>query len=121
MCSLTGRKVVGSPPDRLGQPSSPRLLAPQLIVAPPSITMVWPVMKSPAFEPRNTAAPAISPGRPMRSSGERAAEAFRFLGLSHRGFGKGVLDRPGAVQFQRMLGGPYLQAKMPGSCMWGGF
>ena len=49
---------------------------PQLIVAPPSITMVWPVMKVPAGEPRNTAAPAISSGSPIRNSGERAVAAF---------------------------------------------
>ena len=34
--------------------------------------MVWPVMKSPAFDPISTAAPAISSGTPMRNSGERA-------------------------------------------------
>ena len=55
----------------------------QLMVAPPSITMVWPVMKLPAADPRNTAAPAISSGMPIRSSGEREVEAFRFSGLSH--------------------------------------
>src|SRR5258708_34904595 len=55
----------------------------QLIVAPPSMTMVCPVMKVPALEARNTAAPAISSGSPMRNSGERAVEAFRVSGLSH--------------------------------------
>lgn len=36
---------------------------------PPSITMLCPVMKLPAGEARNTAAPAISSGSPIRCSG----------------------------------------------------
>ena len=49
----------------------------QLIVAPPSITTVCPVMKLPAADPMNTAAPAISSGMPMRKSGERAVEMLQ--------------------------------------------
>ena len=67
----------------------------QLIVAPPSITMVWPVMKSPAFEPINTAAPAISSGMPMRSSGERAVEAFSVLRIVPQRLGEVGLDQAG--------------------------
>jgi len=39
------------------------------MVAPPSMTRVWPVMKLPARDARKTAAPAISSGSPIRSSG----------------------------------------------------
>src|ERR1017187_9750011 len=42
--------------------------APPLIVAPPSMTMVCPVVKAPARDARNTAAPAISCGSPIRLS-----------------------------------------------------
>src|SRR4051812_43441456 len=90
---------------------------PQLIVAPPSITIVCPVMKLPAAEPRNTAAPAISSGMPMRSSGDRAVEAFSVSGLSHNALAKSVLIRPGAMQFTRTLCGPYSQARLRASCM----
>src|SRR5262249_49327367 len=89
----------------------------QLIVAPPSITRVWPVMKSPALDPMNTAAPAISSGMPMRRSGEREVEAFRFSGLSHSALAKSVLIRPGAMQFTRILCLPYSQARLRASCM----
>src|SRR5947209_7202920 len=93
----------------------------QLIVAPPSITMVWPVMKSPAAEPMNTAAPAISSGMPMRKSGERAVEAFRVSGLSHSALAKSVLIRPGAMQLTRILCLPYSQARLRASCMSAAF
>src|SRR6476619_5232170 len=92
-------------------------LKPQLIVAPPSMTMVCPVMKVPAAEPKNTAAPAISSGSPMRSSGERAVEAFSVSGLSHSALAKSVLIRPGAMQFTRILYLPYSQARLRASCM----
>jgi hypothetical protein len=42
------------------------------------MTMVCLVMKVPAAEPRNTAAPAISSGSPIRNSG--AADAARGAG-----------------------------------------
>src|SRR5262245_18310375 len=93
----------------------------QLIVAPPSITMVWAVMKSPAAEPISTAAPAISSGMPMRNSGERAVEAFSVSGLSHSALAKSVLIRPGAMQFTRMLCLPYSQARLRASCMSAAF
>ena len=38
-------------------------------IVPPSTTSVWPVTKLPAGDARNTAAPAISSGSPMRCSG----------------------------------------------------
>jgi len=44
----------------------------QPIVAPPSTTIAWPVMNALAGEARNTAAPAISSGSPIRPSGVRA-------------------------------------------------
>src|SRR5260370_9466445 len=94
---------------------------PQLIVAPPSITSVWPVVKLPAFEAKNTAAPAISSGSPIRSSGERAVEAFKVSGLSHSAFAKSVLIRPGAMQLTRMLCFPYSQARLRASCMSAAF
>src|SRR4051812_28953278 len=94
---------------------------PQLIVAPPSITMLCPVMKFPAAEPRNTAAPAISSGVPMRKSGEREVEALRFSGLSHNALAKSVLIRPGAMQLTRMLCLPYSQARLRASCMSAAF
>jgi hypothetical protein len=53
------------------------------MVAPPSTTTVWPLMKELAFEARNTAAPAISSGSPMRASGVVAVTAFRVCGFSH--------------------------------------
>src|SRR4051812_33938934 len=74
-------------------------------------------MKLPAAEPRNTAAPAISSGMPMRSSGERAVEAFSVSGLSHNALAKSVLIRPGAMQLTRTLCGPYSQARLRASCM----
>ncbi len=78
-------------------------------------------MKLPAAEPMNTAAPAISSGVPMRSSGERAVEAFRFSGLSHSALAKSVLIRPGAMQFTRTLCLPYSQARLRASCMSAAF
>src|ERR1700681_3856836 len=95
--------------------------ASQLIVAPPSITIDCPVMKLPAAEPRNTAAPAISSGMPIRSSGERDVDAFRFSGLSHSALAKSVLIRPGAMQLTRTLCGPYSQARLRASCMSAAF
>src|SRR5271156_4199368 len=89
----------------------------QLIVAPPSITMVWPVVKVPALEARNTAAPAISSGSPIRNSGERAVDAFSVSGFSHSARAKSVLIRPGAMQFTRILYWPYSQARLRASCM----
>src|ERR1700733_3332803 len=93
----------------------------QLIVAPPSMTMVCPVVKLPAAEARNTAAPAISSGSPIRSSGERAVEAFSVSGLSHNALAKSVLIRPGAMQLTRILCGPYSQARVRASCMSAAF
>src|SRR5258708_27227470 len=92
-------------------------LLPQLIVAPPSITMVCPVMNVPAADARNTAAPAISSGSPIRNSGERAVDAFSVSGFSHNALAKSVLIRPGAMQFTRMLCLPYSQARLRASCM----
>ncbi len=48
-------------------------------------------MNAPAFEARNTAAPAISSGSPMRRSGAPDVEAFRISGLSHSARAKSVL------------------------------
>src|SRR6266700_804826 len=99
--------------ERTGSSLPPR----QLIVAPPSITMVWPVVKEPALEARNTASPAISSGSTIRNSGERAVEAFSVSGLSHSALAKSVLIRPGAMQLTRTLCGPYSQARLRASCM----
>src|SRR3954453_9932457 len=112
-------------PARSSQPArySTELPVPpaQLIVAPPSITMVCPVVKVPAAEPRNTAAPAISSGSPMRASGERTVDAFSVSGFSHNALAKSVLIRPGAMQFTRMLCLPYSQARLRASCMSAAF
>src|SRR5207253_3685686 len=67
---------------------------PQAMVAPPSITSAWPVMKLPAFDARKTAAPAISSGRPMRRNGAVAVERSRIAGFSHRARAKSVLTKP---------------------------
>src|ERR1700686_1868472 len=74
-----------------------------------------------AVDHRNPAAPAISSGMPMRNSGERAVEAFRFSGLSHSALAKSVLIRPGAMQLTRTLCGPYSQARLRASCMSAAF
>ena len=71
------RTVRETPPARRRDPAPPRRRAsvqssfcsttPAMV--PPSTTSVWPVTKLPAGDARNTAAPAISSGSPMRCSG----------------------------------------------------
>src|SRR3546814_3407186 len=75
--------------------------APPEIVAPPSHTMVWPVVKAPALLARKTAAPAISCGSPMRFSVEAAVDRSRFSGFSHSARAMSVRIRPGAMQLTR--------------------
>src|SRR5271156_3142712 len=87
----------------------------QVMVAPPSMTMAWPVMKAPARDAKNTAAPAISSGSPMRPSGVRSLVAFKVCGFSHRARAKSVLTRPGAMQLTRMLSGPNSSARLRAS------
>src|ERR1700723_2031024 len=93
----------------------------QLIVAPPSITMVWPVVNVPAREARNKAAPAISSGSPIRSSGVRAVDAFSVSGFSQSARAKSVLIRPGAIKFTGVLGLPYSAARLRASCISAAF
>ena len=54
----------------------------QAIVVPPSMTIVWPVIKAPAGEASSKAAPAISSGSPSRRSGVAASRAARRCGSS---------------------------------------
>lgn len=54
------------------------------MVAPPSITMFWPVRNAPAAEASITAAPAISSASPIRRRGAPDVAFFRISGLSHR-------------------------------------
>src|SRR3546814_11863837 len=59
--------------------------APPEIVAPPSHTMVWPVVNAPALLARKTAAPAISCGSPIRFNVEAAVDRLRFSSFSQIG------------------------------------
>ena len=69
-------------------------------VAPPSTTIVWPVMYPEAAEARNTATPFNSPARPTRRMGIRASTSgpMRSRTFSVRREGK----KPGAIAFTRM-------------------
>ncbi len=60
-------------------------------------------MNEPALEARNTAAPAISSGSPMRRNGAPAVARFKVSGFSHSARAKSVLIRPGAMQLARTL------------------
>src|SRR5271165_1384182 len=94
----------------------PQMTADQpAIVTPPSTTIACPVMKEPAFEARNTAAPAISSGSPMRRSGVVAVTAFSVSAFSHKARAKSVLTRPGAMQLTRTLCGPNSTARLRAS------
>src|SRR5262245_66439603 len=75
-------------------------------VVPPSTTMVWPVMKLAASEHRNTAAPAISCGRPQRLSAVRAANFDPSVGLSTIARLVSVAKKPGAVALTVIPCGP---------------
>src|ERR1019366_8817605 len=81
-----------------------------MMVTPPSITIVCPVIQRPAREARNTAAPAISPGSPMRRSGVRFSVIASNSGFSHNARAKSVRTKPGAMQFTRILKGPHSTA-----------
>ena len=74
--------------------------------------MVCPVMKLPAGEARNTAAPAISSGSPMRLSGVSRERRFSFTGSSHSARAKSVRISPGAMALARMFFGPHSAARL---------
>src|SRR5690606_4508901 len=86
-------------------------------VTPPSITMVWPVMKPLAFEARKTAAPAISSGSPIRLSGLSLTRCFRSFGSDQSAFAKSVLTSPGTMQLARPRRAPPSTALLRASCM----
>src|SRR5581483_384405 len=67
-----------------------RLMKRHAMVTPPSITMACPVMNAPAFEARNTAAPAISSGSPQRRI---RGGAFQDFGVLPQRAGKIGLDQ----------------------------
>src|SRR4051812_29891117 len=77
--------------------------------------MAWPVTKVEASLARNTAAPAISWGSPMRCKGVWAVTAFRVSGFSHKALAKSVRMRPGAMQLTRTWCGPNSAARMRAS------
>src|SRR5690606_30214176 len=72
LCALGGKAQRARAADAGARSGDDRDLAvqcahahPPLEVLPPSMTIVWPVVKPPAGLARNTAAPAISWGSPM--------------------------------------------------------
>ncbi len=79
--------------------------------------MVWPVMKPLAGDAKNTAAPAISSGSPMRSKGVSRVRFLRFSGSSHSARAKSVRTSPGAMALTRTLRGPHSTASARASCM----
>ena len=81
------------------------------------MTMDWPVMNRPAAAARNTAAPAISSGSPMRCNGVSRVRRRRLSGSSHRARAKSVRTRPGTMQFTRTPRGPHSHARLRASCM----
>jgi hypothetical protein len=70
--------------------------------APPSTTIVWPVIHDARSLARNRAALAMSAGSPSRRSGIRAAIASS--AGSHSARAKSVLTRPGAMALTRTWG-----------------
>ena len=62
--------------------------SPTPIVAPPSTMIAWPVMKEDAGLARNTAAPAISCGSPIRRSGRRSGHRLQRVGIFPQRFGE---------------------------------
>src|SRR5262249_16272862 len=88
--------------DACGESESQKLVT----VVPPSTTMVWPVMKLRGSEERNTAAPAISCGRPQRLSAVRAANFGPSAGLSTMARLVSVAKKPGEIALTVMPCGP---------------
>src|SRR5947209_3373970 len=62
------------------------------------MTMVWPVMMTPASDPIMTAAPAISSGMLICTCRERAVEAFRARGRTHSPLPISVWNEPAAIR-----------------------
>ena len=84
---------------------------------PPSMTIVCPVMNRPDAAARNTAAPAMSSGSPIRRSGVSASRVPNTAGFSHNTRAKSVRTRPGAMQFARIPRGPHSTARFRTNCM----
>lgn len=73
-CGAKSESSLASRPGAMWLASSlilPALQCPYVTEYPPSTMILWPVMKSDAFEDRNTAAPASSLGSPKRPAGVR--------------------------------------------------
>ena len=81
------------------------------------MTTVWPVIQEPAFEARNTAAPAMSSGSPRRRRGVPELARASPAGVSHSALAKSVFTRPGAMQLTRILWGDSSWARLRASCM----
>src|SRR6202041_570674 len=84
----------------------------QRAVQPPSMRIVWPVIREAAGEARKTTAPETSTGSPMRwSAAIRSMVSARNAGSARASSVPGVAMKVGATAFTVMLNCPHSTAR----------
>ena len=76
------------------------------IVTPPSIVITCPVIKEPALEASNIAAPVTSSTVPILPKGACSSTSFNISGFSHNSLAKSVFIMPGHKPFTLILNFP---------------